>query len=123
MLLRCIPLLLLLASPAFAQEPSKTMQDAEAAYRANDFVTAVSILQALASGGSAQAQHRLGIMIAEGRGTARDPARAAEWVGKAAEQGETAAQYLYGRFQLEGFGVERNPAEAAKSLMKAAAKG
>ena len=62
-------------------------------------------------------------MIGEGRGTARDPARAAEWIGKAAAQGETAAQYLFGRFLLEGTGVERNPAEAAKSLLKAAAKG
>src|SRR6187549_3673977 len=94
MLRRVLPVVLLLAcAPAFAQG-SKTMQDAEAAYRANDFATAVSILQTLAADGSAQAQHR-----------------------------ETAAQYLLGRFLLEGIGVERNPAEAAKSLLKAAAKG
>ena len=29
----------------------------------------------------------------EGRGTERDPKRAADWVGKAAEQGDTQAQY------------------------------
>jgi TPR repeat protein len=112
MLPRVLVALLLAGAPALAQEPPKTMQDAEAAYRTNDFAAAVSILRTLAEAGSAQAQHRLGIMIVEGRGTPRDPARAAEWIGKAAEQGETAAQYLFGRFLLEGVGVERNPAEA-----------
>ena len=110
-------------APAFAQD-AKTMQDAEAAYRANDF--ADRGLDPADAGRRPAARRRStasASCIAEGRGTARDPARAAEWIGKAAAQGETAAQYLFGRFLLEGIGVERNPAEAAKSLLKAAAKG
>ena len=76
------------------------------------------MLEKLGEGGDALAQHRLGVMYLEGKGAARDPGKAAEWIGKAAEQGQTMSQYMLGRLYLDGVGVKRDSAEAAKSCSR-----
>ncbi|MGI9403386.1 MAG: tetratricopeptide repeat protein [Hyphomicrobium sp.] len=46
--------------------------------------------------GDAKAQFNLGLMYGEGRGVARDDAKARAWFQKAAEQGDVKAQLKLG---------------------------
>ena len=47
----------------------------------------------MAEQGDARAQVILGIMLADGRGVAKDEAQGGRWFRKAAEQGEARAQH------------------------------
>ncbi len=65
----------------------------------------------------------LGVMHSQGLGADRDPARAAEWFGRAAELGHPEAQYLLGAMYEEGRGVPLDDSAAASWYRKAAAQG
>jgi len=73
-----------------------------------------------AESGEAEAQFKLGVLYAYGRGTARDEAEAAEWLRKAASQNHLTAQTRLGLMLARGAGVRKNEAEAAEWLRKAA---
>jgi hypothetical protein len=47
-------------------------------------------------------------MYAEGRGVARDPKQALEWLRKSANSGFVKAQFAIGRFYARGTGVKRD---------------
>jgi len=66
----------------------------QAAYQANDIATLVRLLESQASAGNARAQAALGLLYAEGRSIAADPARAAHWWSLAAERNDAARRNL-----------------------------
>ena len=68
------------------------------------------------------AQYYLGIAYDEGRGVARNPAKALYWFREASRK-NLAARYRVGNHYLNGEGVARDPIEATKQYLSAAAEG
>jgi len=69
-------------------------------------------LLARATDGDPAAQYELALRFAEGRGVAKDYARAAAWFREAAINGVAAAQYDLGLLYDSGLGLARDPIEA-----------
>ena len=67
------------------------------AFRNEDYQTAFREWKTAAEGGQAEAQFDLGLLYAEGLGTRRDLAEAAEWYRKAADQGNAQAEFALGQ--------------------------
>ncbi len=65
-------------------------------------------------------QNAVGIMIAEGFGTAQNLYEGINWIRKAAEQGESAAQVNLGKRYLDGAGLTKDAATGAKWIRQAA---
>jgi uncharacterized protein len=83
---------------------------------------ALKTLQHAADAGSSEAQHRLGVIFAEGlSGTPRNDKRAAELFEKAAKAGHHRAQVNLGLLYLRGQGVPRDLVQARAWLEKGAA--
>ena len=76
-----------------------------------------------AAQGVAEAKARLGTIFHEGRGTPRDPARAAAYFLDAAHQGHQGAQWMIGAALHLGVGITADRIEAAHWLMRSAAQG
>lgn len=86
----------------------------------NDFL---SELTRYAEQGIAEAQLRLGLCYAQGKGTETNLLEAARWLHKAAEQNNADAQYCLGLCYYRGNGVEKDIGEAVKLYRKAAIQG
>jgi TPR repeat protein len=99
------------------------LEDGMVAYQEKDYLKAIQLWRPLAQAGNAEAQYRLGVMYAEGRGVAPNDAEAALWFERAAEQGEPMAQYNIGASYAEGSGVHKDMATAAKWFRRAADQG
>ena len=83
---------------------------------------ALKALQHAADGGSSEADHRLGLVFAEGQaGVSRDDQHAAELFEKAAKAGHRRAEINLGILYLRGQGVTRDLVQARAWLEKAAA--
>jgi localization factor PodJL len=82
----------------------------------------IATLEAGAVKGDATAQFELGLRYAEGRGVAKDDAKAASLVTKAAQQGLTVAEYRLGAIYERGVGLTKDLAQA-KMWYERAAKG
>jgi TPR repeat protein len=83
---------------------------------------AMKALQHAADAGSSEANHRLGLVFAEGLvGVARNDQRGAEYFDKAANAGHLRAQINLGILYLRGQGVTRDLVQARAWLEKAAA--
>ena len=83
---------------------------------------AMNALQHAADAGSSEANHRLGLVFAEGHaGTPRNDQRSAEYFEKAANAGHRRAQINLGLLYLRGQGVKRDLVQARAWLEKAAA--
>ncbi len=83
---------------------------------------ALKSLQHAADAGSSEANHRLGIVFAEGRlGLVRNDTRAAELFEKAASAGHHRAEINLGILYMRGQGVPRDLVQARAWLEKAAA--
>ena len=80
-------------------------------------------LKSLANAGDAAAEYEVGLRFAEGRGVARDPKAAADWLQKAAAQGLAPAQYRLGSAYEKGIGVARDAAMAMTLYGRAAEAG
>lgn len=80
-------------------------------------------LKPVAEGGSAVAQHELGVMYRKGSGVPRDYAKAAFWFHKAAMQGVTEAQNNLGGLYVTGKGVPRDYVQAHMWFDLAAKQG
>lgn len=85
-----------------------------------DEIEAFKAMRRRAEGGEAEAQFKLGVMYAYGRGTAKSEAEAADWLRKAAQQNHLVAQTRLGLMLARGAGVAKNEAEAADWLRVAA---
>jgi TPR repeat protein len=99
------------------------LEEGQDAYQAKDYLKAVQVWRPLAQAGDREAQYRLGVMYAEGKGVAENDAEAALWFERAAEQGEAMAQYNLGASYAEGTGVRKDMAAAAKWFRRAADQG
>ena len=67
-------------------------EDAFAAYKRQDYTTAMLLFRPFADQGDAYAQSSLGFMYKYGMGVAQNDAEAAKWFRKAADQGNAYAQ-------------------------------
>src|ERR1039458_8593653 len=76
--------------------------------------------KAKAEQGNAEAQFNLGFCYDDGRGVAKNYAKAAKWYRKAAEQNFAPAQFNLGCCYDKGQGVRKNKVEAVKWYRKAA---
>jgi TPR repeat protein len=88
-----------------------------------DFSATVEVLAILGGQGNAEAQLRLGMMHAAGKGVAVNYRLAAEWLEKAAAQGQAQAQSLLGWLYANGFGVEQDDQRAGQYYLQAAQGG
>ena len=98
-------------------------EEANAAYRKSDFVTAMKELRPLAERGDANAQYNVGVMYGQGDGVERNDPEALKWFRKAAQQGHVGAQMNLGIIYSRDGGVPRNDAMAATWYRKAAEQG
>ena len=81
------------------------LEDADAAYRKQDYTTA---LRLAADQGDAGAQFNLGLMYDLGRGVPQDYAQAVKWYRLAANQGYASAQANLGNMYYLGQGVPKD---------------
>jgi TPR repeat protein len=79
--------------------------------------------EAAAQQGNASAMARLGTIHHEGRGTPRDPKRAAAYFLEAANLGHAGAQLMIGAAMHLGIGVQADRIEAAHWLLRSAQQG
>jgi TPR repeat protein len=87
-------------------------EDGLAAHDRGDYATALRLWRPLAEQGTADAQHMLGIMYANGLSVPQDYAEAVKWYRLAAEQGSANAQYMLGIMYANGRGVPQNDVQA-----------
>src|SRR5271168_2833475 len=81
------------------------LEDGEAAYRQNDFGTAMRLLRPLADAGDAKAEFHLGRMYALGEGVGQDPGQAITWYRRAAQHGDAEAEFVLGAMFLDRSGA------------------
>jgi TPR repeat protein len=114
-------------NPSSASNPSaRSMQSLDAAvtaYQNQQYATALKLFEAAAQKGNREAQHTLGFMYRDGKGTTRNDAKAIAWYHKAAEQGYAPAEYNLGLMYARGEGAKANPAAAQKWFRRAADHG
>jgi uncharacterized protein len=108
----CAVLALAASGPAMAAPP----RDGIAAFRRQDYATAIAIFGPLAERGDARAQAYLGLMYANGYGVAQNYIVAANWLRLASEQGVPIAQYWLGLMYDKGQGVPQDFVLAYKWL-------
>jgi TPR repeat protein len=99
------------------------LEEGQDAYQEKDYLKAVQLWRPLAQAGDREAQYRLAVMYAEGKGVAPNDAEAALWFERAAEQGQAMAQYNLGASYVEGAGVRKDMAAAVKWFTRAANQG
>ena len=80
-------------------------------------------LSSLANSGNAKAELLVGLMYLHGEGSAKDPKRAAQWIGRAASQHDPVAQYWIGSLYDHGDGVAKDTSEAMRWYLAAATQG
>ena len=84
------------------------IQDAAAAYKRNDYVTAAKLYRLSADQGNAKAQFALGFMYASGRSVTQDDKEAVKWYRLSADQGNAKAQFALGFMYASGRGVTQD---------------
>jgi hypothetical protein len=94
-----------------------------AAYKKQDFATALREFEPLASQGHAQSQFVIGLMYHNGQGVAKNDAEAVKWFRQAANQGNSTFQYYFGGVYDQGQGVAQDYKEAVKWYRLAANQG
>jgi len=72
--------------------------------------------------GDADVQFGMGLKFANGKGTTRDYAQAAEWYHKAADQSHSLAQFNLGMMYANGQGVARDAAQSVMWFSRAAGR-
>ena len=77
------------------------MVEAQNAYRAGDYATALDEFRGLADSGDRDAQYYLALMYLNGQGTEEDAREALLWFRKSAAQGRAEAQYNLGVFYVQ----------------------
>jgi TPR repeat protein len=107
------------AAPAVAGP----IEDAEAAFYAQDYAKALKIVQPLAEKGDPAAMNRLAVMYEMGRGVPADMPKAVSLYKASAKKNYADAQNNMGILYLSGTGVEQNDAEALVWFERAALNG
>jgi len=99
------------------------LQDAESAFKSENYPKALALLRPLAERGNPRAQNGLAIMYARGMGVSRNLDQAFKWHQESALQGYALAQFFLGLMYADGQAVPRNAARGASWLRVAAAQG
>jgi TPR repeat protein len=97
--------------------------DENAAYEAFDqgkYLTALELAVKAAAKDDPEAHTLVGRIYAEGDGTARNAALAAQWYARGVELGDAQAMFAYGMMLVEGVGVSKDR-QAAAAMLEAAA--
>ncbi len=120
----------LISTGALAQDAADatpvptTMEEVEAAYRSQDFVTARAGLRHLAETEPAgNVMYRYARILLDPRAGPVDAPAAAIWLERAVEADYTPANTLLARVFLSGGDVERDPEHAAQLLQDSATRG
>ena len=98
-------------------------EDGSAALEQGRYEDAFALLLPLAEDGDAYAQYNVGVMYAQGAGTARDETEAVRWYTAAAQQGDPDAATNLGLMYEQGRGVEQDYDRAAQLYAMAAHAG
>lgn len=85
--------------------------------------TVAAFVREAAEAGSAEAQARLGQMLLDGDGVARDMPQALDWFERAARAGHLEAANMVGRCHDLGWGTKVDKAKAAAWFRQAAGRG
>jgi TPR repeat protein len=93
-----------LASPGYASDEVPAIQSAADLYNAERYAEAFSKFLEIARHGNSDAERRVAIMFAEGKGTPRDYSEAIAWYRRSAQQGDLGALHELGEI------YETNPA-------------
>jgi len=125
MTLRARRLWPLMMAWSFAAASAKAgpFEDGVAAYRRQDYATAMSLFLPLAKNGNAAAQYNLGVMYGEGQGVPQDDQQALYWYRQTADQGDADAQLSLGLMYAKGQGVAQDYQQAVFWYRKAAERG
>lgn len=113
-MLKSIFLGLLLVVCAVTPVAAQSLERAEAAYFRGDYADAMEMMLPLAEEGDRHAQYLIGFMHERGQGVPKDPAKGAEWYGRAAERGNPFAQNNLGVLYKHGRGVSQDYVMAYK---------
>jgi uncharacterized protein len=92
------------------------------AFDQGKYLTALELAVKAAANDDPEAHTLIGRIYAEGDGTARNPALAAEWYARGAELGDAQAMFAYGMLLAEGLGVAKNRLAAGEMLEAAAVR-
>ena len=98
-------------------------EDARAAFRSSDYVTALKLWRPLANQGNSEAQSNLARMYRLGLGVTQNDTEAANWSRLAANAGHTDSQLFLAVHYEEGRGVHKDIIEAHKWIHLAAIGG
>ena len=99
------------------------LQEAESAFKSENYPKALALLTPLAERGNPRAQNGLAIMYARGLGVSTNLDQAFKWHQKSALQGHALAQFYLGLMWADGQAVPRDPAKGASWLRVAAQQG
>jgi TPR repeat protein len=98
------------------------LEDADKAYKREDYATVLKLLEPLVQEGNPDAKTTVGFMYLHGLGVPQDGARAHSLLLEASQQGEWEAQYSLSAMYFKGIGVKQNAAEGAR-LERVAERG
>ena len=116
--------LCLSAMPVLASEEEPSLMDqVQELLDAEDYDTAIPILQEAADNGDAEAQNKLGTCYIYGWGVDQDYDEAVKYIRLAADQGFAKGQSNLGSCYFYGNGVEQDYEEAVKYYQMAAEQG
>jgi hypothetical protein len=119
-----LPILLMAAMPAAAQESSADVKVARALYRAGNVAGAVARLEPAANKGDSEAAYLMGEVYRNGsQAYPMDMAKAAVWYRKGGELGDLSSMFQLGMQLLYGNGVDKDEAQAFTWFEKAARAG
>ncbi len=120
----CMGLLLAgLLAPAAGAPARAGVAEGIAAYKAEDYATALRVFRAEADRGVPEAEFYLGWMYDNATGVDHDDSEAARWYRRAAEQGYAPAQHYLGLLYADGEGVGQDLAKAEAWFRRAALQG
>ena len=120
---RAVLLSLILMTACVVHVNAGPIEDAVAAYKKGDYVTAFRLFCPLATKGEAAAQHHLGLMYYNGYLVQQTYAEALTWFRRAANQGYALSQSNLAMMYKRGHGVAQDHVEAAKWYRRAAQQG
>jgi hypothetical protein len=84
------------------------LEDAIAAFKRNDDVTAIQLLKPIAQNGDGAAQYLLGAIYWAGQGVPKDYPKALKWFRLSANQGGSVSQFRLGYMYYRGEGVPQD---------------
>jgi TPR repeat protein len=117
--LHCLIVLLALA----AGKSNADYQQGLDAFSIGEYETALAEWAPLAEQGHAESQFGMGLLCANGWGTAQNDAEALKWYELAAAQGHGEAQFNIGVMYQNGWGVDQSDAEALRWMQASAESG